>query len=201
MLRAPVLVAEGVTRPPGTVGSSPLTPHAGGHVHVSPRVLSSLRGCHRLLSPQTPAQHVESSVLRPPLLMGDPVSSRGGVGPEELARMERVPAGPSGGSGNKVQRVAASSSVSWERAGCEEATAPGRGHGECSLRGPPRRLPGPAQGQRENDRHQVAGGQRVLSRGPPATTEAARSRRKASDPPSHARGSCRPCVLTVPLSP
>ncbi|XP_011372103.1 SH3 domain and tetratricopeptide repeat-containing protein 1 isoform X2 [Pteropus vampyrus] len=75
--------------------------------------------------------------------MGDPVEAAA----EELARMERVPAGPSGGSGNKVQRVAASSSVGWERAGCEEATAPGRGHDGALTPGVPRRASGTLPGQ------------------------------------------------------
>uniref|UniRef100_A0A8C4LCS9 Uncharacterized protein n=1 Tax=Equus asinus asinus TaxID=83772 RepID=A0A8C4LCS9_EQUAS len=55
-------------------------------------------------------------------------------GPAQVAAVEPAPtrtgpAGPSGGSdsGDKVQRVAMSLSVSWERAGPEEAEAPIRG--------------------------------------------------------------------------
>lgn len=70
-------------------------------------------------------------------------------GPAQVAAVEPAPtrtgpAGPSGGSdsGDKVQRVAMSLSVSWERAGPEEAEAPIRG-GEFGVHGPPHRPPCP----------------------------------------------------------
>lgn len=96
--------------------------------------------------------------------MGDPVEAAA----EEPAPPERAPAAPSGGSGNQVRRVAASSSVGWERAGREEATAPGRG-GECSLRGPRRRPPSLAR-PRARERmtaFESLAGQHVLTKGTP----------------------------------
>lgn len=76
---------------------------------------------------QGPAGHAEPLAPRPLTVMEGPAQ----VAAVEPAPMRTGPAGPSGGSdsGDKVQRVAMSLSVSWERAGPEEAEAPIRGEG------------------------------------------------------------------------